>query len=98
MTAVGKAVNGILSFSYSQGVVLGGVVILVYTLMGGFRAVSYTDFIQGLIMVFALVLMPIIALIAVGGYLPLIHKLSAINPDWLHWEEEGKALPSLDLL
>jgi sodium/proline symporter len=81
MTAVGKAVNGILSFSYSQGVVVGGVIILIYTLMGGFRAVSYTDFIQGLIMVFAFVLMPIIAIIAVGGYLPLIHKLSAINPD-----------------
>lgn len=79
MTAVGKAINAILSISYYQGVIFGGLVILIYTLMGGFRAVSYTDFIQGLIMVFALLATPLLAIFSVGGYLPLLEKLSKID-------------------
>ncbi|MCX7830960.1 MAG: sodium/proline symporter, partial [Acidobacteria bacterium] len=80
MTAVGKAMNAILPVDYSAGVVVGGAVILIYTLIGGFRAVSYTDFIQGLIMVFALVVMPIIALNKAGGYSSVLHHLKNIDP------------------
>ncbi len=80
MTAVGKAMAAILPVSYAQGVIFGGLVILLYTLMGGFRAVAYTDFIQGLIMVFALVAMPVIVLTKIGGYSSLLQHLSAIDP------------------
>lgn len=40
-------------------VVISAAIIITYTLMGGFNAVAWTDFIQGLIMVIAIVALPI---------------------------------------
>ena len=53
--------------AYILGLVVAAVVILVYTLLGGFRAVCYTDFIQGMLMLIAILAVPIIAYIAIGG-------------------------------
>jgi sodium/proline symporter len=81
MTATGKAVQAILGLTYPQGIAAGGVIIVVYTLMGGFRAVSWTDFFQGTIMVIALVVMPVLVLGEVGGYGAMLHRLAAIDPN-----------------
>ncbi len=48
------------------GIVLGAVVIIFYTMMGGFFAVAWTDFIQGIIMIGTLVILPVIGLIEIG--------------------------------
>ena len=80
LTATGKAMEAILGLPYGRGVVLGGGVILLYTLLGGFRAVSWTDFVQGLIMVAALTAMPLLALGAAGGYGPLLSGLQRLDP------------------
>ncbi|MEJ2420376.1 MAG: sodium/proline symporter [Acidobacteriota bacterium] len=80
MTATGKAMEAIIGLPYKQGVVIGGVIIVIYTLMGGFRAVSWTDFIQGLILVFALVAMPLIVIIKLGGYSAMMHQVAQVNP------------------
>ena len=53
--------------AYTVGLIIAAVVILVYTLLGGFKAVCYTDFIQGLLMLVAILAVPIIAYIAIGG-------------------------------
>ena len=42
------------------------VIILIYTFLGGFNAVCWTDFIQGMMMLVALMAAPIIAVIAMG--------------------------------
>jgi sodium/proline symporter len=81
MTATGKAMQAILGLTYTQGILAGGAIIVVYTLMGGFRAVSWTDFFQGTIMVVALVAMPLLVLAAVGGYGAMLHRLAAIDPN-----------------
>ncbi|WBU64211.1 sodium/proline symporter PutP [Paracoccus aerodenitrificans] len=47
---------------YMSGVLLTLGIVLVYTVMGGFLAVSLTDFVQGCIMMLALVVMPIVIL------------------------------------
>jgi sodium/proline symporter len=80
MTATGKAMQAILGVSYARGIAVGGAIIVIYTLMGGFRAVSWTDFFQGMIMVFALVAMPLAALAKVGGYTAMLNSLAAVNP------------------
>jgi sodium/proline symporter len=49
------------------GIVLGAVVIIFYTMMGGFFAVAWTDFIQGIIMIGTLVILPVIGLIEIGA-------------------------------
>ena len=53
--------------AYIVGLIVAAVVILVYTLLGGFKAVCYTDFIQGMLMLVAILAVPIIAYIAIGG-------------------------------
>jgi len=49
------------------GIVITLGVVLVYTVIGGFLAVSMTDFVQGVIMMLALVLMPAVVLFGDGG-------------------------------
>lgn len=81
MTATGKAMQAILGLSYQQGIWIGGAIIIVYTLMGGFRAVSWTDFFQGMVMVFALVVMPVVVLAKAGGYGVMLERLAALDPN-----------------
>nr|WP_269843880.1 sodium/proline symporter PutP [Domibacillus epiphyticus] len=55
-------------------------VVVAYTLFGGFLAVSWTDFVQGLIMVTALILVPVVTLIHVGGIGTSIDTVRSIDP------------------
>lgn len=58
----GKLFASAFDGSYMTGVILTLGVVLVYTVFGGFLAVSLTDFVQGCIMMFALIIMPIVIL------------------------------------
>lgn len=53
---------------YQTALWLGVVVIVSYTFLGGFLAVSWTDFVQGILMFFALIIVPVIAIGVVGGW------------------------------
>lgn len=81
LTATGKAIQAILGIDYGTGMLIGGGIIIVYTFLGGFLAVSWTDFFQGLVMVFALAVMPVLALLAAGGYVDTLHQVAAVDPD-----------------
>ncbi|MBL8657187.1 MAG: sodium/proline symporter PutP [Altererythrobacter sp.] len=52
---------------YMLGVVITAIVVLLYTALGGFLAVSLTDVVQGSIMFVALVAMPLVILLGPGG-------------------------------
>lgn len=54
-------------FAYHEALVLGTSIIVAYTFIGGFLAVSWTDFFQGTLMFLCLVAVPIIATQQVGG-------------------------------
>ncbi|MFV0293444.1 MAG: sodium/proline symporter PutP [Paracoccus sp. (in: a-proteobacteria)] len=89
-TASGLVGGGKLFASAFGGVYMNGVlltlgVVLVYTVMGGFLAVSLTDFVQGCIMMLALVIMPIVILTADGGngVGQASERLAAIDPNFL---------------
>ena len=68
---------------YMLGIWITALVVLAYTMVGGFLAVSLTDFVQGCIMVVALVLMPIVATMGEGGIGPMSHALTSIDPNFL---------------
>src|SRR5690625_4217366 len=53
--------------SYHTGLIVVSLVVIAYTLFGGFLAVSYTDFVQGLIMFLALILVPVFGIFLTGG-------------------------------
>jgi sodium/proline symporter len=75
--AAGKTFTEVAGFDFRVAVLIGGGVVLLYTLAGGFWAVAVTDLIQGLVMAFACLLLPIAGLVAVGGPSALMDGLHA---------------------
>ncbi len=63
----GKVLNVTFGMTPTQGMVLGAVIIVFYTLMGGFFAVAWTDLVQGIIMIGTLVILPLVGWIELGG-------------------------------
>ena len=59
-SGAGKVLNVTFGMTELQGMLLGAVIIVFYTLMGGFLAVAWTDMIQGIIMLGTLVILPIV--------------------------------------
>lgn len=66
--------------SYHTGLYIVGGVCIAYTLFGGFLAVSYTDFIQGLMMLIALLLVPAIGIFHTGGPTHTFETIKSIDP------------------
>jgi len=83
-SAFGQAATpGILKLDYHAGILIGLGIILLYTAMGGFTAVAWTDLVQGLLMVTTVVALPIVGLVGLGGLPVLWSRLHAINPSFL---------------
>lgn len=74
--AFGVLFEVVLGVSFTTGVIVGGIVTIIYTMMGGFLAVSLTDFIQGLLMAFAFLVLPILAIFEIGGFTEMGYQLS----------------------
>lgn len=68
---------------YTLALWVGAAVILSYTLFGGFLAASWTDFIQGILMFLALIIIPITAIQELGGWNETLDQIGAIDPTHL---------------
>ncbi|MFO6448447.1 sodium/proline symporter PutP [Erythrobacter sp. NE805] len=71
---------------YMVGILLTAGIVLVYTTIGGFLAVSLTDFVQGMIMMIALVVMPLVILSGSDGTAP-VDLASVTQPGFLSLTE-----------
>lgn len=74
----------VFGWEYHTSLVIGVVVIISYTFLGGFSAVSWTDFFQGMLMFFAVLLVPMIALSANGGLEGMWDTMGTTNPELLN--------------
>ncbi len=83
LTASGKAFKSFLGIDYVTGIIIGLVIILFYTVIGGITAVARADFFHGLLMLAGLVALPIVAIIHCGGFGPMIETLQSIDPNLL---------------
>ena len=83
MNAAGKAFEATFSLSYVWGVLAGALIILTYTVTGGFRAICWTDVVQATFMVVALIGMPIVILVKLGGYASFLQTANAIDPEMM---------------
>lgn len=81
--AGGRLFESSFGADYKTGLLLTAGVVVAYTLFGGFLAVSLTDFIQGLIMFTALVLVPVVAFTDVGGVTKTIDEIKNVDPSLL---------------
>ena len=83
---------------YKIGLFLTGGVVVAYTLFGGFLAVSLTDFVQGIIMFLALVLVPIVAFTDLGGIQPTFDVIRDIDPTLLDFFKGTTVIGIISLL
>jgi sodium/proline symporter len=67
LVASGLLFESSFGVSFNKAVIIGGFIIVAYTFLGGFLAVCWTDFLQGMLMVVAIVVVPAIAYRAIGG-------------------------------
>lgn len=67
-------------YPYIVGLVLFGISVVLYTAIGGFRAVVLTDAIQGIVMVIAVMVILLAVINAGGGMENCIQSLKAIDP------------------
>ncbi|WP_285872631.1 sodium/proline symporter PutP [Metabacillus litoralis] len=68
---------------YTLALWVGCAVILSYTLFGGFLAASWTDFIQGILMLLALIIIPFVVIYELGGWGETLQKVGNIDPSYL---------------
>lgn len=83
MNSAGKAFEAVFGLTYETGVMLGTAIILMYTASGGFRAVVWTDFLQALLMMGALLVLPVLTVVEVGGVSALLEALRSEDPKLL---------------
>ena len=81
LDASGKIFEKILGTTFRWGVVIGVIYVLIYTIMGGFRAVCWTDFVQALLMLVSLIVIPLLALMKIGGPKNLFIGLHQVDPN-----------------
>ena len=63
----GKTFQNTFDMSPTASILLGGAIIIFYTMVGGFWAVSLTDSLQGLVMLFTAIVLPVGAFVKIGG-------------------------------
>ncbi|MBT8489308.1 MAG: sodium/proline symporter [Gemmatimonadetes bacterium] len=80
LTASGKAFDSFLGTGYTAGVWIGLAIVLFYTTVGGFKAVAYSDFLQGVLMLGCLITLPIVGIVQAGGWDPMMDALRAQDP------------------
>lgn len=102
LAAGGKLFTTVFGIEYRVALVVGAFVILVYTFMGGFMAVCVTDFIQGMLMLVGLLVVPIIAYGIVGGDMTSLIEQSGVaggSVSFLNiFEDNGKPLTFVQIL
>lgn len=81
--------------SYETALYVGALVIMSYTALGGFLAVSWTDLVQGLLMLAALIFIPMLGIQSLGGWDATVNELRETMP--LHLDI-GKDMTALGLI
>jgi sodium/proline symporter len=94
MVASGKALSSFIDIEYTTAVIVGAVIIIVYTFVGGYKAVAYTDVVQGVLMLAGLIIVPAVAISVAGGWQSVTDNLAAQDPALLSmWDITGSGIP-----
>ncbi|MGB5819707.1 MAG: sodium/proline symporter [Saonia sp.] len=80
----GKAFESLIGIDYFVGASVGFLIVVAYIFIGGFLAAVWSDFFQGLMMFFGLLLLPLIAWFSLESGTAFISGLEAIDPKLLY--------------
>lgn len=81
--AAGRLFESLFELPYAWAVFWGTIVMLAYTFLGGFLAVSWSDVLQGSLMFFALLAVALMGLNVVGGLDGMHATMNAVNAELL---------------
>ncbi|WP_449447645.1 sodium/proline symporter PutP [Thermomonas brevis] len=85
IVAGARLFESVFGLPYAQALWWGAAATILYTLIGGFLAVSWTDTVQATLMIFALLLTPIIVILGVGGPGETLRVIEQVDPARLRW-------------
>ncbi len=81
LTAGSKALHVLFGWDYSIGAILGAIIVMVYCFAGGIRASIWTDAVQAVVMIVAMVMLFVVALLKCGGLGGMLSILKGIDPN-----------------
>ncbi len=88
--ATGSAFERFLAWDYHMGAVVGFLIVVIYSVIGGFIAVAWTDMFQGAVMVVSLVALPLVAYLMLGPNDHVYETLHSIDPGLVNiWGNGG---------
>ncbi|MGO3050775.1 MAG: sodium/proline symporter PutP [Staphylococcus sp.] len=93
----GKLFESAFGLNYHFGLILVAAIVIFYTFFGGYLAVSITDFFQGVIMLIAMVMVPIVALIQLDG-IDTFRQVAEMKPTNLDFFKGTTVLGIISLL
>jgi sodium/proline symporter len=80
----GKAFFANFGLNQNIGLIITAVIVLIYTIMGGFKAVCYTDVLQAFIMIIALIVLPAYGVIKSGGWPNIVSEVQNANDQFFN--------------
>lgn len=80
IVAGARLFESVFNVPYEKALWIGAGATILYTLVGGFLAVSWTDTVQATLMIFALILTPVMVILSVGGVQPSMALIEQANP------------------
>lgn len=89
LVAGAKLFEATFQLSYSYALTIGTVIIVAYTFFGGYKAVCWTDLIQGILMMLALIVIPISMVYHLGGFSEALRIVAEVKPTALSMAETG---------
>ena len=89
LLAGSKALHVIFGWNYSWGIILGAVIVVAYCFSGGIRASIWTDALQSILMMVAMMMLLVIAVVSCGGIDGLWQQLGEIDPTLVDLVPQG---------
>lgn len=98
IVAGARLFESVFGLPYAQALWWGAAATILYTLVGGFLAVSWTDTVQATLMLFALLVTPVIVILSVGGPSEAVRGIESVDPARLQWIGKGGVVAVLSVL
>ena len=98
--SAGRLFETVFGIPYEYAIFIGAGSVIFYTLVGGFLAVARTDFIQGIMMFFAILVVPICGTMANGGFERTLAEIGSVQASMLQplTKSDGSTLGAIELI
>lgn len=98
VVAGARLFESIFDMSYGTALWAGAAATILYTLVGGFLAVSWTDTVQASLMILALILTPVVVMVLLGGPMQSVALVEQVHPGHFNMMQGATGVGVISLL